>query len=382
MLRSIKIIAICFAALLFLGGVSTEIANVNNETESTDVQITEIVPASGDETETRNETDTPDPISSTDIVTDEPTETVATEVATEIGTETAIFETVPEETSIPDTTVPVGTEPEPTEPETTSPESAEPENKRVPILMFHDLKREPGGTWSMSADNFKSTMEYILAAGFTPVDFRQLAGYVDEYADLPEKPVCITFDDGYYSNYEMLLPIVTELQIPVTVFMTCGTLRPNGEVPEVGTGELYKMSLYELGVMEASPYIDIQSHTWGLHGDNTSYGAAVRDNALPLYGESEEEYKNVFRTDCDAASKVLLEAGVWAEIVYSYPSGKAHPWSEEVIKERGYFASLTTDFDAQNIVVRGDRDSLFLLGRMNVNDDTPRWELDYYLNRK
>ena len=382
MIRSIKFLILTVAVLFLNGCVSTAISNtvpeITDEITETDSERAESVIQSEVLTETVFDSEPSELPVSADTVTNETAESATSDTTTD----TEAPETAPAGTTIADTTVRVDTEPTFTEPETAFAEPAEPESKRVPILMFHDLKREPGGTWSMSADNFKSTMEYILAAGFTPVDFRQLAGYVDEYADLPEKPVCITFDDGYYSNYELLLPIVTELQIPVTVFMTCGTLRPNDEVLEEGTGELYKMSLYELGVMEASPYIDIQSHTWGLHGDNVTYGGTVRDNVLPLYGESEEVYKNVFRTDCDAASKVLLEAGVWAEIVYSYPSGKAHQWAEDVIKERGYFASLTTDFDAQNIVVRGDRDSLFLLGRMNVNDDTPRWELDYYLNRK
>lgn len=368
--RFIKISALTLAVLMMTGCVNTTIPNdVPDITD--EITYTESAPVeSVCESESIIET-----LFSTEI----PGVTSEAETA---SPETTDFLTSESETTEAETTIPETTESLTTEVETIEPEPIEPESKVVPILMFHDLKKDPGGTWSMSVENFKDTMEYILAEGFTPVDFRQLAGYVDGYADLPEKPVCITFDDGYYSNYELLLPIVTELEIPVTVFITCGTLRSNDEIPEEGTDKLYKMSLYELGVMESSPYIDIQSHTWGLHGYNSTYGETVRDNVLPLYGESEAEYKNVFRTDCDAASEVLLDAGVWAEIVYSYPSGKAHPWSEEVIKERGYFASLTTDFDAQNIVVRGDRDSLFLLGRMNVNDDTPRWELDYYLNRK
>ncbi len=301
---------------------------------------------------------------------------------TEISPETTAPETTAPETTVPETTAPETTAPEATVPVITEPEEIEPEGIMVPILMFHDLKRESGGTWSMSADNFKTCVEYILGQGFTPITFRQLAAYVDGYGELPAKPVCLTFDDGYYSNYELLLPIVTELQVPVTVFMTCGTVRSDDEIPDPNSNWLYKMNLSEIDTLEASRFVDVQSHTWGMHGLNTNYSETQRDNSMPLEGETKEEYQAFFSQDCDAAWQVLHSAGVWSEVVFSYPSGKHNPWAEEVLKARGYRASLTTDYSHRNWVVKGCRDSIFLLGRMNVNDETTMDSLMYYMNRK
>ncbi|MBQ9133078.1 MAG: polysaccharide deacetylase family protein, partial [Clostridia bacterium] len=140
-----------------------------------------------------------------------------------------------------------------------------PDSVMVPILMFHDVKTYAGGTWSMSADNFRKRMEFLLDNGYTPVTFEQLADYADGAASLPKKPVCITFDDGYYSNYKNVLPIVTELQIPITVFVICSAVRPEGVEPDANEEALSMMSAAEIAQMEASPFVQVQSHTYDLH---------------------------------------------------------------------------------------------------------------------
>lgn len=254
------------------------------------------------------------------------------------------------------------------------------ERVNVPILMFHDIKEENGGTWSMSKDNFRATLEFLLEEGYTPISFEQLVSYVDGKGELPEKPVCITLDDGYYSNYRYVLPIVSELKVPVTVFMTCATVRDEAVVPD-DENKLYKMSISELTAMESSPWVHIQSHSFGLHGENTTYGEENRDNVLPLPSEERSEYKEIFERDCAQAEAVLDKAGVEDNIVFSYPSGKAHRWSEQVLRERGYRVSLTTDYGHKNIVRKGKPESLFSLGRMNVNDDTTKEKLLKYLER-
>lgn len=252
----------------------------------------------------------------------------------------------------------------------------------VPILMFHDVRTYEGGTWSISADNFRKTLLFLLDNGYTPISFTQLVDFVDGVSEIPKKPVCITLDDGYFSNYRNVLPIVTELKLPVTVFMTCRTVRQKGTVPGADESIFHKMSSAELEIMEASPYVQIQSHTYGLHGMNTSYSDVQRDNSLPLATESEAAFKEVFTRDCELAERVLANSGVDEQIVFSYPSGKYHEWTEDVLQERGYRVSITTDYSHTNVVIQGDRESLYLLGRMNVNDDTTEAGLLRYLERR
>jgi len=259
------------------------------------------------------------------------------------------------------------------------PDSDTPEAVTVPILMFHDLKTCEGGTWSISEEKFRDILQYLLDNGYTPVFLEDLVKFMDGEAALPSKPVVITLDDGYYSNYSIALPIITELCVPVTIFLCCGLVRADGVQPNTDAYILSKMSREELTIMQASPYVQIQSHTYALHGENYSCSTTARDNILPLADEDADTYKAVFSSDCILAESVLNRIGVKTQTAFSYPSGKHHVWAEEVLQERGYRISVTTDTGHRNRIIRGDSDSLRLLGRMNVNDSTTPEALQLYL---
>lgn len=252
----------------------------------------------------------------------------------------------------------------------------------VPVLMFHDVKSVPGGEWSMSAENFRNTIIFLKDNGYTPVSFDELADYVDGKGTIPEKPVCITLDDGYFSNFKTVLPIAEELKAPVTVFMTCKTIRENGVFPDIDEGALAKMNAAEIGITDRSLYASVQSHTFGLHGMNYSYGDIEREYSLPVEGETEAEFKEIFHKDCGLAEEALKNAGVEQVKVLSYPGGRYNEWTEDVLRERGYRASVTSDTGHVNRVVAGDPESLFSLGRMNVNDNTTPEKLLSYLERR
>lgn len=257
----------------------------------------------------------------------------------------------------------------------------EPESVMVPILMFHDVKTYAGGPWSISADHFRDKMEFLLENGYTPVSFAQLVDYVDGAGTLPEKPVCITFDDGYYSNYKNVFPIITELNIPITVFVIGGMIRADGVEPDPNEDALSMMNAAEIARMEASPLVQIQPHTYNLH--IVGYGdGEKRSNVLPLQSEDASAYKKMFAEDCALTESALAETGVAEYIVFSYPGGEYHRWAESVLRERGYRVTLTTNAGHRNLVVVGDPESLFLLGRLNVNDETTDKELLGYLRRE
>ncbi len=48
--------------------------------------------------------------------------------------------------------------------------------------------------------------------------------------DLPDRPIAITFDDGYADNLIHALPIIENLRVPATVFVTTSFLDVSGEV--------------------------------------------------------------------------------------------------------------------------------------------------------
>ena len=73
--------------------------------------------------------------------------------------------------------------------------------------MYHHLDEQGDGNATVSAEGFRRQMELLKTEGYTPISLQQLADF-SQGGKLPEKPVLITFDDGYTSNYMLAYPIL------------------------------------------------------------------------------------------------------------------------------------------------------------------------------
>lgn len=86
----------------------------------------------------------------------------------------------------------------------------------------------------------------------SPIRFRQQMLYIkrnyqivrfeEDWSLLDQDAVAITFDDGYRDNLENALPILEELQIPATIFISTGTM---GQDRELWWDELENLLLTE-----------------------------------------------------------------------------------------------------------------------------------------
>ena len=77
---------------------------------------------------------------------------------------------------------------------------------RVPILMYHHLAEDVTNDEMVSPEQFEAQIRALSEAGYTGVSFDELQAYVLRGEPLPKKPVVITFDDGYLSNYTLAYP--------------------------------------------------------------------------------------------------------------------------------------------------------------------------------
>ena len=75
----------------------------------------------------------------------------------------------------------------------------------------------------MQADVFELQMKYILDQGYTPLTIQELTKD-EQSSTLPRKPIAITFDDGWRSQYENGLPILTKYHIPSTFYIYTGVI--------------------------------------------------------------------------------------------------------------------------------------------------------------
>ena len=91
--------------------------------------------------------------------------------------------------------------------------SAQPEGIELPIVMYHHILKDQSrlNKYTISPDEFRRDMQYLQDNGYTPVLMQDLLLFVQEGVPLPDKPVMITFDDGYESFHEYAYPILIQL---------------------------------------------------------------------------------------------------------------------------------------------------------------------------
>lgn len=74
---------------------------------------------------------------------------------------------------------------------------------------------------SACADSFRQQMK-IVQRDFEPLRFSEVIEHLDAGRRLPRRAVVVTFDDGYDDNYRVAYPILRELQVPATFFVSTG----------------------------------------------------------------------------------------------------------------------------------------------------------------
>ncbi|MET9829958.1 polysaccharide deacetylase family protein [Streptomyces sp. NPDC006385] len=99
---------------------------------------------------------------------------------------------------------------------------------RVPILMYHAVSSAPNDATrdlSVTPEAFAEQMALIGDLGLTPVTTADLAARWRSGGPLPERPVLITFDDGYEGVHRHALPVLAKHRFAATVFVSTGWLK-------------------------------------------------------------------------------------------------------------------------------------------------------------
>lgn len=76
---------------------------------------------------------------------------------------------------------------------------------------------------SATVKGFEWQMKY-LKKNFNPVTFRQVKASLEGSVRLPPRAVIVSFDDGFDDNYRFAFPVLKQLGVPATFFVSTGYL--------------------------------------------------------------------------------------------------------------------------------------------------------------
>lgn len=197
----------------------------------------------------------------------------------------------------------------------------EPEPKNpLPILMYHNVVEDgvECNSMTVTVGKLREDLNYLFSHGYTPILPKDLTSG----DPLPEKPIMITFDDGYKSNYDLLFPILQEYRckanINVIVYLT-NLWSPN------------YCTWTRLREMTESGFVEIGSHTYKLHNEDGQFDPNGANGIQRRPGESDADYQVRVLDDIQKSYDVLYEELGVAPTCFAYPFGASDRYSIALI---------------------------------------------------
>lgn len=232
----------------------------------------------------------------------------------------------------------------------------------VPILMFHHI--DPAENSPLTPDSFKKYMEELKAGGYETVFLDDLIAFVDGKGTLPEKPVVVTFDDGYESNYVYAWPILKELGMKADISVI-GLTVGSTIYPGTNVHITPHFTWQQAREMQDSGVIRIHAHSYQLH--ESSFVMKVdRMGVLRNPNEPYDSYTAMFRADTMKLNKLIEDNLRYENKVYAYPYGLSDKLTESLLSEMGYRVTLSIE-PGVNFIEAGNKDSLKLLKRISCD---------------
>ena len=253
-------------------------------------------------------------------------------------------------------------------------ESSQVEYIDIPILMYHHIDDTKGSSTIVSEKNFRNQMKALKDAGYNTIHFDDLVEYTYNSKELPNNPICITFDDGYLSNYEIAYPILDELNMRATIFVI-GSSVGKTKYKDTDHDITPHFSWEQANEMIQSGVMDIQSHTWDMHQwAPFESGKYVRESITKFDVENETRFRQVIEGDCSKIESKFIENLGYKPNILAYPRGQYTDVSTAELIENGYIVTLTTK-PGTNRVIKGNPYSLINLNRFNIDNSTSTKEL-------
>ncbi len=183
----------------------------------------------------------------------------------------------------------------------------------IPVAMYHRIDNNAFfSKLSVSPESFRTQMSFLKRHNYNVVRLEDLPDLIRS-GRVPRRTIAITFDDGYENNYTNAYPVLKELRLPATIFISPALIGMDGYLT---WSQVIEMS--ENGV------ISIGSH-------------AMTHAYLP---ELPEQKLDIEIFD----SKRAIETHIKKEVTsFSYPVGAFNDYVKDKVKKAGYKIAVATN---------------------------------------
>lgn len=185
--------------------------------------------------------------------------------------------------------------------------------QNIPILNYHkvDILNH---ALSVSPQEFEEQMEYLYKNGYHTITPDQLMAYLKSCKELPDKPILITFDDGYLDNYTNAYPILKKYGFTATIFLVTNLVNHDDRF----------MTWDQVREMQKNGIV-FGSHT----ANHKSLTALSKKEIMSELSESRDEL-----------TRQLGKAPKY----FAYPTGTYNPEIEEMVRANKYKAAFTIEY--------------------------------------
>jgi peptidoglycan/xylan/chitin deacetylase (PgdA/CDA1 family) len=188
----------------------------------------------------------------------------------------------------------------------------------VPVLNYHKVDYLYHAL-SISPQDFEEQIKYLAENGYHSITPDQLMDHLEYGKALPEKPVLITFDDGYADNYHNAYPILKKYGFTATIFIITGKISQD---PRFLTWDQVRQ-------MKQDGFV-FGSHTV---------------NHVPLTKLSPDEVLGELE---GSSSEIERQLGT-RPLYIAYPTGAYNMQIEQLVKQVGYRAAFTIRFGQDGV---------------------------------
>ena len=186
----------------------------------------------------------------------------------------------------------------------------------IPVLNYHQINDTEKNALTVNTEQFEAQMKYLSENGYTAITPADMLDAWENGTKLPEKPVVITFDDGYLDNYNHAFPVLEKYQLKATIFLISDY---------VNTYPNY-LTWSDVQDMQQSGLIDFESHTLS-HEELTK---------APDLDEAKHQL---------TGSKQAIEWNLGKQVNFiAYPCGEYNDDIEQATKDAGYRAAFTVNY--------------------------------------